>query len=91
MLLEATACGTPFVASRVGGIPEIAQLCSSRLVPPGDAEALAHALEAQMTDPDFGANHRSRPRGHGEAAAEITDVFESLLQDRQKSIPALAS
>src|SRR5262249_60620041 len=44
VLLEAAACGTPFVASRVGGIPEIAHLGLSQLVPSGDVDALAGAI-----------------------------------------------
>lgn len=42
VLLEAAACGTPFVASRVGGIPEIAP--DETLVPAGDREALAERM-----------------------------------------------
>jgi glycosyltransferase involved in cell wall biosynthesis len=41
VLRESLACGTPFVATRVGGIPEIANGQSARLVPPGDSSALA--------------------------------------------------
>ena len=37
VLLEASSCGTPWVASRVGGIPEIAHLGISRLVSPNCA------------------------------------------------------
>ncbi len=44
VLLEASACGRPFVATRVGGIPEIADRAASRLVPPGDPGALAVAI-----------------------------------------------
>jgi glycosyltransferase involved in cell wall biosynthesis len=51
VLLEAAASGTPFVASRVGGIPEIAHLGASRLVPAGDMAALADALTEFLTGP----------------------------------------
>ena len=43
VLREATVCGKPFVATSVGGIPEIVN-ASSRLVEPGDAGSLAGAL-----------------------------------------------
>ena len=46
VLLEAMACGTPCVASRVGGIPEIVDAPSNgRLVDPDDAQSLADAME----------------------------------------------
>src|SRR5437763_12347629 len=44
VLRESLACGTPFVATRVGGIPEISQTAANRLVPVDDYAALAAAL-----------------------------------------------
>jgi glycosyltransferase involved in cell wall biosynthesis len=44
VLLEAMACGTPCVASRVGGIPEIVDPDCGRLVEPDDVAALADAV-----------------------------------------------
>jgi glycosyltransferase involved in cell wall biosynthesis/peptidoglycan/xylan/chitin deacetylase (PgdA/CDA1 family) len=51
VLRESLSCGTPFVASNVGGIPELACYGPNRLVPPEDAAALADALAAALTEP----------------------------------------
>lgn len=44
VLRESLACGTPFVASRVGGIPEIAEGTPCELVTPGSVSELAAAI-----------------------------------------------
>jgi teichuronic acid biosynthesis glycosyltransferase TuaC len=44
VLRESLACGTPFVASDVGGIPEIAESTSCLLVPAENPQALADAI-----------------------------------------------
>jgi glycosyltransferase involved in cell wall biosynthesis len=49
--IEALAAGVPVIASRVGGLPELAQRCSIALVPPDEPRALAHAIERVLADP----------------------------------------
>src|SRR5262249_20192692 len=73
VLLEASACGTPWVASQVGGIPEIANLGVSRLVPPNTPPALAAALRAALTEPAG-----IRPPGPRDRRAAMADVAEFL-------------
>ncbi len=43
-ILEAMACGTPVVTTRVGGVEEIAGNGNALLVPPRDEDALANAM-----------------------------------------------
>ncbi len=52
--LEAMACGTPVVASQVGGLAFLVQDgITGFVVPGGDAEALARTLEKLMNDPEL--------------------------------------
>ncbi len=78
VLRESLACGTPFVATDVGSIGEFAPQDASRLVPPGDAAALATAL-GEILRPEFriGAG-RQRPRTWSDSARETGALLELL-------------
>jgi glycosyltransferase involved in cell wall biosynthesis len=52
MLMEAMACGVPVVSTRLAGIPDLVEHEQTGLLaPPGDAVALAHAIERLLRDP----------------------------------------
>jgi len=63
-VLEAMAAGIPVVATRVGGIPEIAAEGTAQLVPAGDDEALAGAIDRLLDDPELRERQASRAREH---------------------------
>lgn len=62
-IFEAMSMACPIVASSVGDIPEILEDCG-RLVPPGDPEALATAIENLLGDEEMASElgHRARRR-----------------------------
>jgi glycosyltransferase involved in cell wall biosynthesis len=51
IVLEAAAAGRPLIATKVGGMAEIFGTDADRLVPAGDAAALAYAIAAALDDP----------------------------------------
>lgn len=61
--LEAAAAGLPLIASNVGGLPEIVQDSTTRLVPSDDVEALACAMVATMDDVDGARGRAVQLRG----------------------------
>lgn len=85
--LEAMACGTPVIASKVGGLVDLVRDGrTGYLVPDGDPEALAAKLLPLLDDPSL----RATLGAHGIATAEayswasvagqIEDLYETVLK-----------
>jgi len=85
--LEAMACGTAVVASKVGGIPEVvADGETGLLVPPDDPEALAESINALTRDRDrakaMGTAGRERAQSQfdwGKIARQTAELYESTV------------
>ena len=80
VVLESVAVGTPVVATRVGGIPEIIEDgVSGLLVPPRDPAALGSALIRLIEDPELAA--RMAARAHETLCERFS--FSRVLQEFQ--------
>ncbi|HEY0075926.1 MAG TPA: glycosyltransferase [Abditibacteriaceae bacterium] len=69
-ILEAMAAARPIVATSVGNVPDVVRDgVSGRLVPPGDKEALAEAIEELLSD-------ATRTKELGQNAREIARDYD---------------
>lgn len=97
IVLEAMAAGRPVVATRVGGTPElVVDGVTGRLVPPGDADALASAMQAVTALP-FDARREAGERARAvvrerftldRAAAAWTELIDECVE-RAEDRPGL--
>jgi alpha-maltose-1-phosphate synthase len=95
--LEAMACGTAVVGSRTGGIPEVvADGETGLLVPVGEPEPLAAALNVLLSDPDraraMGQAGRKRAVaefGWPAIAAQTADLYAELAHAGLKRLSSL--
>lgn len=71
ILVEAMACAIPVVASHCGAVPDVVG-ATGELVPPGDAPALAAAIERLRSDPAL-RQHRAAA-GRARATAEFSQA-----------------
>lgn len=87
--LESLACGTPVVASQVGGLPEIVDDRVGALVEAGSVPDLARAVRTMIEDPERRARNSSaaleRAAGYtwAASAAAFEDVYVSVLEGRR--------
>lgn len=81
VLMEAMAARRPVVATRIAGIPELVEDgVSGRIVPPGDAVALADAVCAILSDPD-------RAETMGQAGRRIVEAEFDIAREAAKLVP----
>jgi glycosyltransferase involved in cell wall biosynthesis len=89
VLRESLACGTRFVATDVGGIREIAGP-RDRLVPPGDAEALAREIRQSLSDTS--AVEPRRLPDWSDSAAAMSSILRRLrVRSEESQHAALAA
>lgn len=92
--VEAMACATPIVASRVGALPELVAADAGVLVPSGDAAALSRALTEVLAAPERRAamgeagRERAVSTYSWRAVAEATTrVYEQVIAAGPPSLP----
>jgi glycosyltransferase involved in cell wall biosynthesis len=85
VLLESIASGTPFVATRVGGIAEIADPVLDRLVAPGDPAALADAIVDALSMPQPAERRALSTRTVADAATQMLEVLESTVRAHRQA------
>lgn len=78
--LEAMACGTPVVATPVGGTVEILQGFDPELLAPAvDSEALANTIARVLSRSDLDDSLRHKARAHVEAHYSWQEMADRLL------------
>jgi D-inositol-3-phosphate glycosyltransferase len=96
--LEAMACGTPVIASKVGGLSSFIQNdVSGLLVPEGDEVALAEKMHLLLSQPSFkdtlASNARSRANQFSwpVVSRQVLSLYQSLQKERTESASTLIS
>src|SRR5207249_5890847 len=91
--LEAMACGTPVVGTRVGGLQTVIENGKSGLlVPAGDYQALADAMTQVLTDARLrmhlahGARERAEHFTWRRVGDRIVDPYDRVLDERKVNV-----
>jgi glycosyltransferase involved in cell wall biosynthesis len=76
-ILQASAAGLPVVSTAVGGIPEaVVDHVTGFVVPPGDADLLAHALHTLISDPELRRRLGEAGRQHAAASFSVSRMLD---------------
>ncbi len=98
-LLESLACGTPVIATRVGGMPEVVEDgVTGFLVPPNDARALAERIRWMKDHPTEARRMGERGRHRilqqftwESVARRALDVYHHVLTSALRTKKAIVS
>lgn len=84
VLREVELCGRPYIATNVGGIPEIAKPDVSRLVDPGDVVALARHMGEFLDSPPRVDPAKADARHISPAVSGqmVVDRFQAIFEER---------
>ena len=87
VLLEALACGTPCVASNVGGISDVVSQDVGMLVPPAKPFALANAITSMLMKQDQWEKYSQRARERALQEFSCENVSNRILQIYKEILP----
>jgi glycosyltransferase involved in cell wall biosynthesis len=91
-ILESSAFGTPVAASNIGGIPELVDHgTTGLLVPAGDAEALAGAMQTFSDDPSGAHRMGAAARRRMEERYDWKDISQRMLETYELAKPTLGT
>jgi glycosyltransferase involved in cell wall biosynthesis len=88
VVLEGAAAGLPVIATKVGGIPEIFGPAARRLVPPGDADALARAISSTLDDQAGTQAATARLRDRVRGVFSVDAMTEAVLAAYREALRA---
>jgi len=95
VIMEAMACGTPVISTRVAGLPEMVDDGETGLLtPPNDPPALAAAMEKLLRDPALAGGFAERARMMAAEKFSIektTRDLQHLLVGRGRILPPEAA
>ncbi len=92
VIMEAMACARPVVSTRLAGIPEsVVDNVTGLLVPAGDWEALAVALDRLLRDSALRKRMGDAGRKRAETEFSVSKTIEPLLELFAKCAPSDAS